>query len=86
MNAFKKTQNFLYRTHVELQDKESTLKVGDVVRFEDQWRRGVLISGVITEVGPFLSDEGGFHIRIRPVTDRGIRREFHTNSTCVIPA
>jgi len=83
MNAFKKTQSLVYRAHVENQDKESPIKVGDTVRFCDQWRPGVLISGVVTEVGRLINEKVGHNLRVRPVTEKGIRREFHITSCFV---
>ena len=81
-NIFKKAQVTAINLSVDVSDKSSKFKVGQTVTFLDQWRPNVRINGIVTEVVGVLTD-GTEMLRIRPVTEKGLRREFHTDSRFV---
>ena len=82
MSIFKKAHLEAHKIAINVSDSSSFIKVGDPVRFLDQWRDGVYITGVVTEVG-CKTKEGFNLLRVRPITEKGLRREFYTNSKFV---
>ena len=81
-NVLKDAHAQILRIAIDASDSKTLFKVGDAVRFLDQWREGVYITGVVTEVTG-NAPNGHEFLRVRPVTTKGVRREFHTNSKFV---
>ena len=82
MNILKEAHVQILKIAIDSSDSKTSFKVGDSVRFLDQWRENVYITGIVTEVNG-VAKNGGEYLRIRPVTTKGVRREFYTNSTFV---
>lgn len=82
MSILKKAHAQIVKIAIDASDNKTNFKVGDAVRFVDQWREGVFITGVVTEVNG-VAPNGHEYLRVRPVTSKGVRREFHTNSKFV---
>ncbi len=82
MSVFKQAHVQAVKIAIDVSDSKTTFKVGDPVRFLDQWREGVYITGIVTEVNG-VAPNGGEYLRVRPVTAKGVRRDFHTNSVFV---
>jgi hypothetical protein len=82
VNVFKQAQSQALTIAIDVSDNKTNFKVGDPVRFLDQWRDGVFITGIITEVHG-IAPNGHEYLRVKPITAKGVRREFHINSVHV---
>ena len=81
-NVFKQAHKQTIAIAIDVSDNKTLFKVGDPVRFLDQWRDGVFITGIVTEVRQGTPEAGEF-LRVRPVTEKGVRREFNTSAKFV---